>query len=42
MFIFNFFDHSNFTVTTANTYVLRENTYGAFATVSLVIKTGDS
>ena len=38
MFIFNFFDHSNFTVTNANTYVLRENTYGAFATVSLGYK----
>ena len=35
MFIFNFFDHSNFTVTNANTYVLRENTYGAYANLTL-------
>jgi hypothetical protein len=35
MFIFNFFDHSNFTTTTANTYVSRENTYGAYANVTL-------
>jgi len=38
MFIFNFFDHSNFTVTNANTYVLRENTYGAYANLSLGYK----
>jgi hypothetical protein len=35
MFIFDFFDHSNFTVTNANTYVLRENTYGAYANLTL-------
>ncbi len=34
-FIFNFFDHSNFSVTTANSYFLRENTYGAYANLSL-------
>ncbi|MEL0008268.1 MAG: SusC/RagA family TonB-linked outer membrane protein [Flammeovirgaceae bacterium] len=38
MFIFDFFDHSNFTVTTANSYVLRENTYGAYANLSLGYK----
>jgi len=38
MFIFNFFDHSNFTVTNANSYVLRENTYGAYANLSLGYK----
>ena len=31
MFIFDFFDHSNFTVTNANSYVYRENTYGALS-----------
>jgi len=35
MFIYNFFDHQNFTVTNANTYVLRENTYGAYANLTL-------
>ena len=35
MFIFGFFDHSNFTTTTANTYVSRENVYGAYANVTL-------
>ena len=34
-FIFNFFDHQNFSVTTANSYFLRENTYGAYANLSL-------
>ena len=38
MFVFGFFDHSNFTVTNANTYVLRENTYGAYANLSLGYK----
>ena len=38
MFIFNFFDHSNFTTTTANTYVLRENTYGTYANLTLGYK----
>ncbi len=38
MFIFGFFDHSNFTVTNANTYVMRENTYGAYANLSLGYK----
>ena len=38
MFIFDFFDHSNFTVTNANSYVLRENTYGAYANLSLGYK----
>ena len=37
-FIFNFFDHSNFSTTTANSYVLRENTYGAYANLSLSYK----
>ena len=34
-FIYNFFDHSNFSTTTANSYFLRENTYGAYANLSL-------
>ena len=34
-FIYNFFDHSNFNTTTANSYYLRENTYGAYANLSL-------
>ena len=34
-FIYNFFDHQNFSVTTANSYFLRENTYGAYANLSL-------
>ena len=38
MFIFDFFDHSNFTVTNANSYVYRENTYGALASVTLDYK----
>ena len=37
-FIFNFFDHSNFSTTTANSYFLRENTYGAYANLSLSYK----
>ena len=37
-FIFNFFDHSNFNTTTANSYYLRENTYGAYANLSLSYK----
>ena len=37
-FIFNFFDHSNFNTTTANSYVSRENTYGAYANLSLSYK----
>ena len=37
-FIFNFFDHSNFSTTTANSYYLRENTYGAYANLSLSYK----
>ena len=37
-FIFNFFDHSNFNTTTANSYFLRENTYGAYANLSLSYK----
>ena len=37
-FIFNFFDHQNFSVTTANSYFLRENTYGAYANLSLSYK----
>ncbi|MEC8679510.1 MAG: SusC/RagA family TonB-linked outer membrane protein, partial [Bacteroidota bacterium] len=38
MFIFNFFDHSNFTTTTADSYVSRENVYGAYANVTLGYK----
>ena len=37
-FIYNFFDHSNFNTTTANSYYLRENTYGAYANLSLSYK----
>ena len=37
-FIYNFFDHSNFSTTTANSYFLRENTYGAYANLSLSYK----
>ncbi len=37
-FIYNFFDHSNFSTTTANSYYLRENTYGAYANLSLSYK----
>jgi len=37
-FIYNFFDHQNFSVTTANSYFLRENTYGAYANLSLSYK----
>jgi TonB-linked SusC/RagA family outer membrane protein len=38
MFIFDFFDHSNFSVTTANSYYLRENTYGVFANMGLAFR----
>jgi hypothetical protein len=38
MFIFNFFDHQNFTTTTADSYVSRENVYGAYANVTLGYK----
>ena len=37
MFIFDFFDHSNFTVTNANVMYI-ENTYGALASVTLDYK----